>query len=86
MRNIGKINMSNKIEFIIVSEFETEDDFGSDAIGYHVELNGETIAEYGDWYHDKGSEKCEGFIDSYTKSRGITSCSIKYEERAGYSI
>lgn len=52
-------------EFIIYSVHPSKDEIYGDAWEYHLELNGKIIVKYGDYYHDKGSEKCLGFIDGY---------------------
>ncbi|KKN53952.1 hypothetical protein LCGC14_0596900, partial [marine sediment metagenome] len=53
-------------EFIIYNVYPKEDDIGGDEWGIYLVLNGEIIVKYGDYYHDKGSEKALGFIDGYT--------------------
>ena len=72
--------------FVIVDQFENEEEFGCDAYGYYILLNGEKIAEYGDDYHDDGRAKCQGFIDGFVfvKGKSINKYEIKYEERADW--
>ena len=48
-----------------------QDNFGSDELGVRLWIDGEQIAEFGDYYHDKGSEKAEGFIAGYCYAKGI---------------
>lgn len=57
-------------KFIIWSCFQKEDDFGSDAWGYDLELNGMIITGFGDDYHDKGHYKAMGFIEGYAQAKG----------------
>jgi len=74
-----------ELNFTVVGSFENKDDFGSDPYGYYVELNGVIIASYGDDYHDKGHDKCQGFIDGYCEAKGISPVpKYKYEERDDY--
>ena len=83
-------------EFIIWSEFpeynygdeeEGEQDFDHDPYGYSVSLNGKTVAEFGDWYHDKGQAKAEGFVQGYALAMGWQEkaqkalYTLKYDER-----
>lgn len=78
-----------KMKFKIVSQFEKEEDFGGDCIGYQVELDGKVIAEFGDDYHDKGYEKSEAFVEGYCFAKGIKIDvyeDVQHEERAGFSI
>lgn len=41
---------------------EYDKEFESDYWSIELKVKGKTIAEFGDWYHDHGREKCEGFI------------------------
>jgi len=75
--------------FYIVSEWPKycnedpecgDQDFGGDCYGYHVEFEGQTLADYGDDYHDDGGSKCEGFIDGYTFALGIKQFDIEYKQ------
>jgi len=52
-------------EFIIYYVYPNEDELDGDYWEIELELNGEIIAKYGDYYHDKGSEKAKGFIKGY---------------------
>ena len=65
--------------FIIYSEYPSEDDIGGDEWGIQVELDGKIVAEYGDYYHDKGSEKAIGFIDGVAYTMG-------WKEKVDYII
>ena len=56
---------------IIESEC-AEQDFGGDTYGHVVEIDGEQVANFGDDYHDKGYEKCQGFIIGYLVAKGMT--------------
>ena len=49
----------------IVTHFSIEDtDCGGDYYSIDVVApDGKAIASYGDYYHDKGREKVEGFLD-----------------------
>ena len=71
--------MSEMNEFKIYYVFPDEDDFGTDEWAIHLELNGKVIAEYGDYYHDKGSEKAKGFIDGYAYAKN-------WKEKTDYII
>lgn len=66
-------------KFIIYSIYPREDDIGGDVWGITLELNGKIITEYGDYYHDKGSEKAKGFIDGYTYAKN-------WKEKVDYTI
>ena len=52
-------------EFIIYSVHPNEDNIGGDAWEYRLALNGKIVAGFGDDYHDKGWDKCKGFIEGY---------------------
>ena len=66
-------------KFIIYSVFPSEDDVDGDEWQTHLELNGKIVAEYGDYYHDKGSEKAKGFIKGYAYANN-------WEEKIDYII
>lgn len=71
-------------EFIIYSVYPSEDDVGGDEWGIEVVLNGILIAEYGDSYHNKGSDKALGFIDGYTYAKSMRKgvhYTIKYDNK-----
>jgi len=40
-----------------------DDIFGGDYSGVDIYKGDELVAEYGDYYHDKGAEKAEAFIE-----------------------
>jgi hypothetical protein len=44
-------------------EFEGEDQTLGDYAEISIEVDGIETIRYGDWYHDKGKEKAEGYID-----------------------
>lgn len=75
-------------KIVIVSSYESEEDFGGDEYGNYVEINGKVVAKYGDYYHDKGRDKCKGFIDGYYFGKGIIFHNkypkVTFEERADY--
>ena len=70
-------------QFVVVSQFESKDDFGTDPYRYYIELDGEKIVWYGDDYHDEGNAKCNGFIDGFMADKD-GECTINYEERADW--
>ena len=47
---------------LTVEYYYPNGDRALDYCGIILYLNDEPIAEYGDWYHDKGDEKTQGFI------------------------
>lgn len=57
-------------KFIIESEF-SEFSSEEEPDGYNVYVNDVKAAEYGDYYHDKGSEKAEAFIEGYCFAKNI---------------
>jgi hypothetical protein len=59
------------LKFVVESVFHDEEDFGCDEVGFKVKLNGEVVATFGDYYHDKGSEKSEAWIDGYCFAKGV---------------
>ncbi len=74
--------------FYIISEFpkynddneeDGEQDFGGEAWGYCVKLDGKVLADFGDYYHDKGFEKSEAYIEGYTDALELTDFEIKQE-------
>lgn len=54
---------------------------GTDYEYVTVELDGEVIAEYGDYCHDKGMEKAEAFIRGWYAGRSETDQEPSYETR-----
>lgn len=51
-----------KIE--IIKHYAKDDkDFCEDYYSITVKINGKKVRHYGDYYHDKGKEKAEAFID-----------------------
>lgn len=68
------------INFRIESEFESEDEFGTDPYGYSLFIDDKLAAGYGDDYHDKGREKCQAFIEGYCYAKEIAEdFSISYK-------
>jgi hypothetical protein len=59
------------LKFRILEMFPSEEDFDGDYYAIKVELNGEVIAEFGDYYHDNGDTKAEGFIKGYCKALNV---------------
>jgi hypothetical protein len=35
---------------------------------------------YGDYYHEKGSDRCKGWIDGFAAALGLTEFEVAYEE------
>ncbi len=76
-------------EFIIYNVYHCEDEIGGDEWEIHLELDGKIIVEYGDYYHDKGSEKVKGFIDGYTYAKNWKKKEdyiIKYDNKVDENI
>lgn len=56
------------MKILVITHFDKDD---PNCYGEYCEITIHTydgdrprkIAEYGDWYHDKGKEKAEGFVD-----------------------
>lgn len=44
--------------------FKDDKDFNTDYHSVRILQDGELIQEYQDSYHDKGTEKAEGFVDA----------------------
>ena len=44
-------------------EYEGTDQTLGDYVEISIEVDGIETIRYGDWYHDKGKEKAEGYID-----------------------
>lgn len=58
----------------IVTHYSDQDpEFYGDYGSIEILINGVLAEEYGDYYHDKGREKSEGFMDcmEYMKSHHI---------------
>lgn len=49
---------------IITHYAEDDEEFNSDYYSIDLMINGKLAATYGDYYHDKGKEKVEGFFDA----------------------
>ena len=66
-----------------IKDFEDEQDLisCSEYEFVTVEYDGETLRTYGDYYHDKGCEKAESFIDGWCQGQGIPRPEVIYEER-----
>lgn len=55
-----------KLNVTVITHYPTDDpDCGGDYANIDiVDAKGKTIAAYGDYYHDKGQEKVQGFLDA----------------------
>jgi hypothetical protein len=42
--------------------------------------NGIEKARYGDYYHEKGSDRCKGWIEGFTAALGLKEFEVVYEE------
>jgi len=52
------------LEIKIINHYGTDDpEFEGDYYQIEIFINDELIQTYGDYYHDKGWEKAEGFMD-----------------------
>ena len=50
----------------VVTHYDIEDtDCGGDYHDVEVLVADELVAQYGDYYHDKGEEKAEAFVDGF---------------------
>lgn len=50
---------------IVTMHYATNDpEFTSDYCAIDIKIDGITLAEYGDSYHDRGRDKAEGFVDA----------------------
>ena len=77
--------MSKAPKFLAVAQYENKDDFGGDEFGVYLEIDGKKVVDYGDYYHDKGSEKVVGFVDGYCFALGIKPPgSLKWIDRCDY--
>jgi len=48
----------------IITHYEIDDvKFNRDYTSIDIEIDGKEMIEYGDFYHDRGQEKAEGFLD-----------------------
>lgn len=75
-----------KPKFVGVYQFESKEDFGGDELGVYLEIAGKKVEEWGDYYHDKGSEKLQGFVAGYCFALNIKPIpNIKWIERADYN-
>ncbi len=48
---------------VITHYFKEDEDYVGDYDSVEITIDGKTVITYGDYYHDKGGEKAEGFID-----------------------
>jgi len=55
----------------IAEIFEDEDHVGGDYYGVRVYIEGELKRTYGDYYHDKGREKANAFVEGYAMALGV---------------
>ena len=62
-------------------EGEEVNDCGGDYDGVEVIIDDVVVAEYGDYYHDKGAEKAEGFVEGYLFALKKI-CEIEYTQEA----
>lgn len=55
-----------QIEILIITHYAKDDpQFVYDYCDIEIFVDGKLVKEYGDYYHDNGKEKVEGFIDAY---------------------
>ena len=65
----------------VLSVHPKKENFGYDAYAYRVEIDGKVVAEYRDDYHERGSDRCQGFIDGYFLAKGFAvRPKIEYKE------
>lgn len=61
------IQKESPVQIKIVTHYDRDDiDCSGDYASIDIYLNGTKIKSYGDYYHDKGSEKVDGFLDGLT--------------------
>jgi hypothetical protein len=53
---------------------------GADYDFVSVLINGHKYAVFGDYYHDKGAQKAEGFVRGFALGNGIEEYTVKREE------
>ena len=71
----------------IIHYSEDDPEFSSDYTSIDLYINDKLVYTYGDYYHDKGQEKIEGFIDCIdymVKEKLIKSYSLEIERLADY--
>lgn len=68
------------MKFKVLEVFPNEEEFGGDYYAIRVELDGEVVATYGDYYHDKGADRARGFIHGYCFAKGVKIPSYEWEE------
>jgi major membrane immunogen (membrane-anchored lipoprotein) len=59
-------------------EEDKDEDFGGDCQGVDIYIDGKLVKSYGDYYHDKGEEKAEGFIDGVAYILGRNRIKVSY--------
>jgi hypothetical protein len=70
----------------IIKHFERDEESGrlltdSDYHYVTVEIHGHKVKNYGDYYHEKGFERAQAFIEGYAHAIGMTKgVSIMYSE------
>lgn len=68
----------------IIKHFEKDPETGELGGDYHyvtVEIHGHKVKNYGDYYHEKGFERAQAFIEGYAHAIGMTKgVSITYSE------
>jgi hypothetical protein len=64
VKRLEELREEEKLKIKKVVHYAEEDkEFISDYYSIELFINGERIKKYGDWYHDKGDEKCDAFIE-----------------------
>lgn len=58
-----------KVEILFC--YETEEEFGGDYNSVEVAFDGKTVASFGDYYHDKGSDRAKAFIQGAEFALGV---------------
>ena len=66
-----------QVEIIGLYNKEYHDDVDGDYDAISVIINGEKVAQYYDYYHDKGDLKAEAFIQGWFKALGQKCPKIK---------
>ncbi len=65
---------------VVTHYAEDDTDFGGDYYSVDIlDAGGNVIARFGDYYHDKGDEKVEGFIQGVNWILGMTGKELEVE-------
>lgn len=54
---------------------------GGDYTKVVIEMDGDVLREYGDYYHEKGREKAEAYLDAFFDLFGQAEVKVRYQDR-----